>query len=66
MKGGIGLHSSCGACVCLITLRLSSLYLFFYEEKRLFYVYFSNQRSEQANFEVTQKTFQGDSMLETF
>ena len=41
LKGGIGgLHSFCGACVCLITPRLPPLYLFFYEEKRLSYVYF--------------------------
>jgi hypothetical protein len=32
------LHSFCGACVCLITLRLSPLYLFFYEEKRLVFL----------------------------
>lgn len=39
LKGGIGgLHSFCGACVCLITLRLSPLYLFFYEEKRLVFL----------------------------
>ena len=39
LKGGIGgLHSFCGACVCLITPRLPPLYLFFYEEKRLVFL----------------------------
>jgi len=33
-----GLHSFCGARVCLITPRLSPLYLFFYEEKRLVFL----------------------------
>ena len=42
MKGGIGLHSFCDDSIRFITPRLSSLYLFFYEETAFtcFYVYF--------------------------
>ena len=57
LKGGIGgLHSFCGACVCLITLRLSPLYLFFYEEKRLVFLS-QNTKSFRSHWPTLKTSF---------
>ena len=44
------MHSFCGARVCLITPRLSPLYLFFYEEKRLLVFLSQNTTSFRSHW----------------